>query len=86
MNRLWTTLLALFLVGSIVMDFTGPAKEVHHIWDLKTFFAVFGFGGCLFLIFVSKWIGKAVLEQPENYYDPYRVPAEVGEELEDDHA
>jgi len=42
------------------------------------FYAVFGFVGCAVLVYVSKWIGKAALERPPDYYEPYRAP-EPGE-------
>lgn len=86
MNRLWSTLLGIVLVGSLVMNFVGPAKEVKNIWDLKTFFAFYGFVGCVVIIYVSKWIGKYWLQRPEDYYEPFRAPAEVGEAGEKDHA
>jgi hypothetical protein len=79
-NRFWSTLLAIALLGSLVMNFVGPQyDEIAHIWDIKTFFAVYGFVGCVVIIFVSKWLGKYFLQRSEEYYEPYRAPAEVGE-------
>ncbi|MFW6206677.1 MAG: hypothetical protein ACOC5J_01955 [Gemmatimonadota bacterium] len=61
---LWVTLAA-----SIVADFVGPSKEVHHLWEYKTFFAFFGFLGCAVTVYVSKWLGKFWLQRPTDYYD-----------------
>jgi len=36
---------------------------------LPAFWAVFGFVGCVVLIVVSKWFGKAGIMQREDYYD-----------------
>jgi hypothetical protein len=79
MSRLWSILLGLTLVGSLVMNFVGPAKEAKYIWDTKTFFGIYGFFGCIVIIFVSKAIGKYWLQRPEDYYEPHRAPREVGE-------
>jgi hypothetical protein len=79
MSRFWSILLGLTLVGSLVMNFVGPAKEAKYIWDTKTFFGIYGFFGCIVIIFVSKAIGKYWLQRSEDYYEPHRAPREVGE-------
>jgi hypothetical protein len=79
MSRIWQGVLALVLGASLVMNFVGPSKEVKHIWDVKMFFAVYGFLGCVVIIFVSKWLGKYWLQREEDYYEPFRAPGEVGE-------
>lgn len=79
MNRFWSIFLGLLLVGSLAMNFVGPAKEAKYIWDIKTFFGVYGFVGCIVIIFVSKAIGKYWLQRPEDYYEPFRAPREVGD-------
>jgi hypothetical protein len=30
---------------------------------------LFGFFGCIVLIFFSKWLGKLILQRDEHYYD-----------------
>jgi hypothetical protein len=79
MSRFWTVVLAVVLVASVALSFVGPTKEVKHIWDVKTFFVVYGFVGCVVIIFVSKWLGRFWLQRGEDYYDPHRAPAEAGE-------
>jgi hypothetical protein len=78
MNRLWSSLLGLVLVGSLVMNFVGPQKEMKHIWDVKTFFAVFGFFGYIAIVYAAKGIGK-MISRPEAYYEGHRAPDEAGE-------
>lgn len=74
MGRLWRTLLALALIAVLAADFLGPKKEVEHLWDHKTFFAIYGFVGCVAIILVAKAVGAAGLLRPEDHYDPFRAP------------
>jgi hypothetical protein len=78
MNRIWSSLLAVVLVGSLAMNFIGPEKEMKHIWDVKTFFAVFGFFGYIVIVYAAKGLGK-MIQRPESYYEPHLAPAEAGE-------
>ena len=77
MSRFWATLLAITLVGSLVMNFVGPTYR-EKVWDLPTFFAFYGFIGCVVIIYISKWLGKHWLLKDPEYYDPHRAPQEVG--------
>lgn len=79
MSRFWTVVLAVTLVASLALSFVGPTKEVKYIWDVKAFFVVYGFVGCVVIIFVSKWLGRFWLQRDEDYYDPHQAPAEAGE-------
>lgn len=79
MSRFWATLLAVALVGSLVMNLFGPGYR-EKIWDVPAFFAVYGFVGCVVIIYVSKWLGKKWLLQDPGYYAPYRAPREVAQE------
>jgi hypothetical protein len=79
MSRFWSTVLAVTLVTSVVMSFVGPSKEAKFLWDVKAFFAVYGFVGCVAIIFVSKWLGRFWLQRGEDYYDPHQAPAEAGD-------
>ena len=79
MSRFWSTVLAVTLVTSVVMSFVGPSKEAKFLWDVKAFFAVYGFVGCVAIIFVSKWLGRYWLQRGEDYYDPHQAPAEAGD-------
>jgi hypothetical protein len=42
--------------------------------------AALGLGGCTVIILLSKWIGKRLLQRPEDHY-PEDVPADVQEDL-----
>jgi len=40
-----------------------------HDWDdLLGFYALYGFIGCVVLVFVAKWM-RIILMRPEKYYD-----------------
>jgi hypothetical protein len=79
MSRTWSIALTVTLVISVVMSFVGPSKEAEFLWDVKAFFAVYGFVGCVAIIFVSKWLGRYWLQRSEDYYDPHQAPAEAGD-------
>ncbi len=70
MTRLLWILLWVVLAASVVADFVGPSKEVHHLWEFKAFFALFGFLGCAVIVYVSGWLGKHWLQRPTDYYEP----------------
>jgi hypothetical protein len=42
--------------------------------------ALIGFGGCVVIVVVSKWIGKVLLERSEGYYE-HDVAPDVQEDL-----
>lgn len=79
MSRTWQIILGIILAGAVAMSFVGPSKESTYIWDTKTFFAVYGFVGCVVIIYASKAAGKYWLQRNPDYYEPYRAPAEVGD-------
>ncbi|MBM4044538.1 MAG: hypothetical protein FJ279_05435 [Planctomycetes bacterium] len=37
--------------------------------ELPVFYALFGWAGCVAIIFVAKALGKLFLQKTENYYD-----------------
>ncbi|HSW29173.1 MAG TPA: hypothetical protein VLH75_06710 [Longimicrobiales bacterium] len=84
MSRLGWGALILVLAGSVLMDLFGPAKEPKNVWDVKAFFAVYGFVGCVAIIFVSKWLGAVWLQRDEDYYEAFRAPSESGDVRGDD--
>ena len=55
---------------SLVAQLMG-VEEGHGYWwnRIPGFWAVFGFVGCVAIIFVSKAIGKLWLQKGEDYYD-----------------
>jgi hypothetical protein len=89
MTRFRAILLGVVLVASVAIDVLGPSKEPEHIWDLKMFFAIYGFVGCVAIIFISKAVGKYWLQREPGYYSTHRAPdevidgAEYGEERDD---
>ncbi len=67
------SLLALVTLATVLLSIFGPAHPHPHWWDrIPLFYAAFGFLGCLFLILVSKGLGKAFLQKKESYYEHHR--------------
>ena len=57
-----------FLIGLLFIDFVIP-KHGHFSWETAPeFFAVYGFIGCVSLIFVAK-ILRLIVKRKEDYYD-----------------
>ncbi|MBB2673244.1 UNVERIFIED_ORG: hypothetical protein GGE44_002809 [Rhizobium esperanzae] len=61
----------LALVLIVIADFLVPREHAEYLWDrLPGWSAVYGFGSCVLLIFVSKFLGhRARLMRREDYYD-----------------
>ena len=53
-----------------ILGFLFPNKHPHFWWQkIPVFDAIFGFIGCIIIIFFSKWLGHRWLMKDENYYD-----------------
>ena len=61
----------LVLVLVVVADFLVPREHAEYWWDrIPGWSAVYGFGSCVLLIFVSKFLGhRGGLMRREDYYD-----------------
>ncbi|OWK22914.1 membrane protein [Rhizobium yanglingense] len=61
----------LALVLIITADFLVSREHTEYIWErLPGWSAVYGFGSCVLLIFVSKFLGHRIgLMRREDYYD-----------------
>ena len=61
----------LVLVLIVASDFLVPREHVEFLWErLPGWSAAYGFGSCVVLIFVSKFLGHRVgLMRREDYYD-----------------
>jgi hypothetical protein len=61
----------LVLVLIVAADFLVSRQHAEYLWDrLPGWSAVYGFGSCVLLIFVSKFLGhRAGLMRREDYYD-----------------
>jgi hypothetical protein len=61
----------LVLVLIVIADFLVAREHAEYIWDrLPGWSAVYGFGSCVLLIFVSKFLGhRGGLMRREDYYD-----------------
>jgi len=64
--------LALYIgIGvTCALGFAFPNPHPHFWWQkIPLFDAVFGFIGCIAIIFFAKWIGWHWLTRDKNYYD-----------------
>ncbi|WP_085035065.1 hypothetical protein [Ensifer aridi] len=61
----------LVLILIVAADFAVPREHVEYLWErLPGWSAVYGFGSCVLLIFVSKFLGhQGGLMRREDYYD-----------------
>lgn len=68
-NWHWLILGLLFLV-SLILEFTYLADYDSHWWNsIPAFYALFGFGCCLAIIYTAKLLGKTLVNRDMNYYD-----------------
>jgi hypothetical protein len=67
----WLVAVALFVAASVVLEL--PFRHLIHSelpWHLVPGFDfVYGFLGCAVIVLASKWLGHALLQRPEDYYD-----------------
>lgn len=74
-NRLKTVVRACLVILAllVVLDAIPALVDKEHAHTqaehIPAFWAVFGFIGCVVLIIVSKWFGRAGIMQREDYYD-----------------
>jgi len=60
------------LIGTLASFVAELVIEHHaeHWWSsIPGFYLIFGFAGCAVIIFLSKALGKFLLQRPEDYYD-----------------
>ena len=71
MNKLRWVLLGITAVLSLLGGFALPYDPAHDAWwnRIPAFFALFGFIGCIVIIFFAKSLGKLFLRKGEDYYD-----------------
>jgi len=71
MNKLRWALLAIATIVSLWGGFATPPNPAHDAWwnRIPVFFALFGFFGCILIIFFAKSLGKLFLRKREDYYD-----------------
>jgi hypothetical protein len=60
-----------FILGLVLaLGLLVPAGPLHHFWEkIPLFEAIFGFFGCLVIIFVSKALGQFFIQKREDYYN-----------------
>ena len=67
--KLWHWIVIGAIVGgSLIAE--QLAHHEHHYWfhDIPAYFVLYGFIGCVAIIYLSKWYGKYVVQRPEDYY------------------
>lgn len=71
MNKLLWALFAIATILSLWGGFATPHDPAHDAWwnRIPVFFALFGFVGCIVIIFFAKILGKLFLRKGDEYYD-----------------
>lgn len=58
---------------ALALPYVTPVAH-HYPWDeIPGFYAVYGGLGCAAIVLVSKALGKALLQRPEDWYDRTRA-------------
>lgn len=70
----------------VVLDFVINRYTYHPLENLWAFYPIYGFLGCVVLVFVAKWM-RLFLMRDEDYYDVVEKNklAQMLEEKEDEH-
>ena len=67
----------------ILLDFV-VHRHVSHPWEqLLGFYSIYGFIGCISIVFGSKWL-RLLVKRDEDYYDRDEVSEEPGEQHVDE--
>lgn len=61
--------LAVLTAASLVAEFSMEHHGDHWWSSIPAFYILYGFVGCVVIIFFSKALGKLVLQKKEDYYD-----------------
>ena len=70
--RKWLIITAAVMIASVILDVLVAGGHVHVEvpWShIPAFFSLFGFIGCLAIIFGAKLLGHFWLQRGEDYYD-----------------
>ena len=60
----------LSIILSCLLGFVFPNENPHFFWQkLPVFEALFGFIGCIVVVFVAKFLGRFLLQKKEDYYN-----------------
>jgi hypothetical protein len=65
----YASLVVLILLEIILMGIGEMHISLDHIAEFPLFHAIFGFVGCLAMVFVVKFLGHQWLMKEEDYYD-----------------
>ena len=66
----WAALLGITLFTVFIQIFVPYSRPKG--WDIIPLaYAVYGFLGCMLIIFVSKWLGKVLIQKDEKFYDTF---------------
>lgn len=69
-NWHWVVLILITLI-TLVFQLFVPYRQPGW-WDkIPAFYVVYGFIGCTLIIFVSKWLGKLMIQKDEKFYDDF---------------
>ncbi|MBE0524410.1 MAG: hypothetical protein IBX40_08800 [Methanosarcinales archaeon] len=65
----YSSLIVLILLEIILMGIRETHISLAHIAEFPAFHAIYGFVGCVIMVFVVKFLGHEWLMKEEEYYD-----------------
>ena len=70
MEKRLRTVMIVGIMLTCILGFLFPNKHPHFWWQkIPVYDALFGFAGCIMIIFFSKWIGHRWIMKDKDYYD-----------------
>jgi predicted tellurium resistance membrane protein TerC len=70
MKRWHWIALTLLTILTLIAEFTIVKHHGDHWWShIPGFYILWGFIGCVAIIYLSKWFGKYLIQRDEDYYD-----------------
>jgi hypothetical protein len=69
MTRTRWSILALAVVLTLAAEQVVHHKSDYWFSGIPGFYAIFGFVGCVVIIYASKWFGRVFVQRDEDYYD-----------------
>lgn len=72
--KILNVVLIIVTIGTLVFSFLVEHSEKEkELWwnNIPIFYSLFGFIGCIMLVWVAKVLGKGILQKRDDYYDKF---------------
>lgn len=70
MKKIHWIILGILFVITLGFEFTALSGYDSHWWNsIPAFYAIFGFVGCVSIVYVAKFIAKKIVNRDIDYYD-----------------